>query len=310
MGGEQTVDTPEHDLYTFFKRTSNDIAVEYERICRRVKEDPGTAGDQGEENWKELIQSWIPSYFHVVTKGRIIGDSGKTSPQIDVLVLSPDYPKMMLNCKEYLAGGVVAAFECKTTLRRFHIEEFMQHSKKIRELALQASGSPRKDLQSTIYYGLLAHSHEWKGEKSTPKKNIEKAIHEFDDQEIRHPREMPDIVCVSDVGVWEANKAVLPGYTNGKDISGDYVMSAYCQSNGEEDFFTPVGAFIFDLLEFIAWQYPSVRNLVSYMRNLNLTGSGEGNMKLWNLDVLSPETRNNINKLVNGGFWNEWALVV
>ena len=40
----------------------------------------------------------------------------------------------MLNCKEYLSGGVVAAFECKTTLRRKHIEEFVEHSRKIEKL--------------------------------------------------------------------------------------------------------------------------------------------------------------------------------
>ncbi|MFR3898818.1 MAG: DUF6602 domain-containing protein, partial [Blautia obeum] len=124
--------TSTHDLFDFFKKANSNISDEYTRICRRVNEDPGTAGDQGEENWKELLESWIPPYFQIVTKGRILSDSGETSPQVDVIVLSPDYPKSLLNCKEYLSGGVVAAFECKTTLRRKHIGEFIEHSKKIK----------------------------------------------------------------------------------------------------------------------------------------------------------------------------------
>lgn len=165
--------TSTHDLFDFFKKANRNISDEYTRICRRVNEDPGTAGDQGEENWKELLESWIPPYFQIVTKGRILSDSGETSPQVDVIVLSPDYPKSLLNCKEYLSGGVVAAFECKTTLRRKHIGEFIEHSKKIEKLAINENGTPRKDLQSKIYYGLLAHSHEWKKENSNPKENIE-----------------------------------------------------------------------------------------------------------------------------------------
>ena len=33
------------------------------RIYKRVNEDPGTAGNQEEENWRELLESWITPYF-------------------------------------------------------------------------------------------------------------------------------------------------------------------------------------------------------------------------------------------------------
>lgn len=51
--------TSTHDLFDFFKKANRNISDEYTRICRRVNEDPGTAGDQGEENWKELLESCI-----------------------------------------------------------------------------------------------------------------------------------------------------------------------------------------------------------------------------------------------------------
>ena len=66
----------QHELLDFLKRTNEDIEREYERISWRVSEDPGTAGDQGEENWKKLLKLWLPSGFEIVTKGRILGTNG------------------------------------------------------------------------------------------------------------------------------------------------------------------------------------------------------------------------------------------
>ena len=125
----------------------------------------------------------------------------------------------------------MAAFECKTTLRRKHIGEFIEHSKKIEKLAINENGTPRKDLQSKIYYGLLAHSHEWKKENSNPKENIEKAIWEYDEKCVTHPREIPDIICVADLGVWKSQKMIVPNYDNGKGLKGNYVMSGYIASD-------------------------------------------------------------------------------
>jgi tetratricopeptide (TPR) repeat protein len=76
-----------HDLYDFIRQISAEMCAEYNRIQMRATEDPGTAGDQGEENWAELLREWLPRSFEVVTKGRIISQEGETSPQIDVLVL-------------------------------------------------------------------------------------------------------------------------------------------------------------------------------------------------------------------------------
>ena len=63
------------------------MAERYESIYKRTVDDPGTAGDRGEENWADLFREWLPQYFHVVTKGQILNHDGHTSPQIDVLVL-------------------------------------------------------------------------------------------------------------------------------------------------------------------------------------------------------------------------------
>lgn len=188
----------EHDLFNFFRNANEDIEREYKRICKRSVEDPGTAGDQGEENWAQILKMWLPPYFQVVTKGRILGDTGETSPQIDVLVLSPEYPKQLVNCKEYLAGGVVAAFECKLTLKRNHIKDLMKTSK------------------------------------------------------------------------------IVTG-----------------------------------LLEYLSWEYTGLKNLVTYMKKLDIEGVKNGNLRQWNADVLSQMTINSpeIDELMDGRHSNYTIMI-
>src|SRR4051812_7486068 len=111
------LERPAHDLLDFMSGATIEMAQEYERIQKRASEDPGTAGDQGEENWATFFKEWLPPFFQIVTKSRILSHEGQTSPQVDVLVLSPSYPQALLDKKVYLAGGVAAAFECKVTLR-------------------------------------------------------------------------------------------------------------------------------------------------------------------------------------------------
>lgn len=117
-----------HELNKYIKSVSAEMADDYETILGRVKEDPGTAGDQGEENWKDLFEAWLPPIFQIVTKGKILGHDGQLSPQVDVIILRPEYPKKLLNKKYYLAGGVIGAFECKITLKSGHFDKFFKNS--------------------------------------------------------------------------------------------------------------------------------------------------------------------------------------
>src|SRR5258707_793855 len=84
-----------HELADFILSCSQDLRREYERIRRRAWEDPGTAGDEGEENWATLLRQWLPATYHVVTKGRILDVTGSASPQVDVIVLRPEYPPFL-----------------------------------------------------------------------------------------------------------------------------------------------------------------------------------------------------------------------
>ncbi len=193
-----------HDLFTFMQEVTDEMASEYERISARVGDDPGTAGDAGEENWADLMRHWLPPIFHVETKGQIVSHEGRTSPQLDVLVLHPAYAGKLRKKKLYMSTGVLGALECKLTLRSAHIAAF-ETASPIHDLLPQRKGNPHDELHHSVIYGLVAHSHEWKQPKSEPAANIQTAIHRAH-QNIRRPCDMPEFVCVADLATWTTMK--------------------------------------------------------------------------------------------------------
>jgi hypothetical protein len=311
-----------HDLYDFMRQVSAEMSAEYDRIQMRATEDPGTAGDQGEENWAELLRDWIPRTYEVVTKGRIISQEGVTSPQIDVLVLKGAYPKKLLNKKLYLAAGVAAAFECKTTLKASHISEAMENCSTIKSLYPIRSGSPYKELHSPLVYGLLAHSHSWKGENSTPEQNIKQKLHEVDALHINHPRLQLDILCVADLAAWTSSRTTffgpchMPDWSTMATIYGPNgsATSGYIGHTREHeqqvDQFTPIGVLISYLSQKLAWENPLIRDLADYYRIANIAGSGKGSMRMWPSSIYSEEIRSRVKAgmLSNGKPWDEWHL--
>jgi hypothetical protein len=78
--------------------------------------------------------------YRVVTKGRILSHEGAAGPQVDVLVLHPNYPPFLVNKKLYLASGVLAAFECKLTLKAEHITKATQNSAAVKRLLRATPG--------------------------------------------------------------------------------------------------------------------------------------------------------------------------
>ena len=310
-----------HDLYDFMLQISDEMSAEYNRIQMRATEDPGTAGDQGEENWAEVLREWLPRTYEVVTKGRIISQEGVTSPQIDVLVLKGAYPKKLLNKKLYLSAGVAAAFECKTTLKTSHILEAVENCVKIKNLYLNRVGTPYKELHAPLVYGLLAHSHSWKGGASTPEQNIEKKLYEADKAHVLHPRQQLDILCVADLAAWTSSKITFFGprqlsdWSKMESIYGQKgsATSAYIgHTHHEQQFeqFTPIGVLISYLSQKLAWENPSLRDLADYYRITNIAGSGRGYMRMWPSSIYSEEIRTHVEagRLLNSKPWDEWRV--
>ncbi|WLT36862.1 hypothetical protein NON20_12200 [Synechocystis sp. B12] len=298
------------------------MASEYERIQKRATEDPGTAGDQGEENWATLLRDWLPATYEVVTKGRIISHEGKMSPQIDILVLKDSYPRKLLDKKIYLAAGVAAAFECKVTLIASYIKEAIENCVKVKSLFQPRTGTPYKELHAPIIYGLLAHSHSWKGEKSTPIENIKTKLIIEDQNHVDHPRKMLDLLCVADLAAWSSciSTFVGPGQIADWDqmaklygLNGSATTAYIGHSSSDINqvkHFTPVGVLISYLSQKLAWEHPEYRSLADYYRVTNISGSGSGSMRKWEATIYSNGIRSRVQKgqLSNGIFWDEWSV--
>ena len=297
-----------HDLHHFMRKLNSDMADNYEHLQTRATEDSGTTGDQAEIHWAKWLGSWLPPTYKVVTKGRIINQNGEASGQIDILVLKSFYPKRLHSEKHYLSAGVAAAFECKTTLRASHIEEATETCVQIQQLCRHREGTPYKDLHSPIVYGLLAHSHDWKGEDSKPEDNIIRTLSESDTLHVSHPRQGLDLLCVADCGTWVLAKFLwYAGPESG--ISCGHLAHTPFRKDKTRDF-TPIGTFYANLMERFAWEDPALRDIVDYYRATKIAGEGGGELRTWPFVMLSDAVQEQIRggrRLSNAlASWDEW----
>ncbi|MEV8343044.1 DUF6602 domain-containing protein [Actinomycetes bacterium NPDC127524] len=212
-----------HELHTFLRQVSEEMRSEYERIYKRTREDPGTAGDEGEANWARLLKDWLPADIHVETKGRILAADGSASPQLDVVILAGDYPRKLRDKKLYLAGGVLAAFECKNTLRKPHLSKLFSTAKAISRMAPGRKGNFYGESFSPITYGLLAHSHEWTPDNTAD--SIDREIARLHGT-AAHPRDIPAVISVSDLHTWEHSLSPLMPLAPEPDWKKDALISA------------------------------------------------------------------------------------
>ena len=270
-------DAIRHELEDFLEQDQAEIAAEYERIFRRSTEDPGTAGDQGEENWADLLRQWLPPTYQVVTKGRILFPDGTATPQIDILVLRATYPPRLLSKKLYLSSGVVAAFECKNTLTAKHITDAAATAALLKANAYLRRGTLRAELHAPPVFGLLAHSHSWKAESSNPIDNVDARVAEVLNG-IDHPSELIDIICVANLGAWtlvhwvecpwlydddfrefRRKAGALP---DGSVTTGffRYVEADFEDREDPTQAPNPVAVLVAELLKRLAWDDPDLTN--------------------------------------------------
>jgi hypothetical protein len=326
-----------HDAFAMMGHWSGRLESQYRLIRRSSKADPGSAGDQAEQDWAEILRFWLPSYYHVRTKGRILGYNNECSPQIDVVVLHPSYPQGLLDSKLYYAAGVAAAFECKLTLERRHIRKAMQNSAAIKHLLPRRQGTPFRDLHSQVFYGMLAHSHSWKGKKSEPEKIIDAALSQYDEEFASHPRECLDLLCVADLKTWVMSKDVNIAALSGSNEKTDLpqwmdVTSGFVKLNtecfvGKPDFVTedgqnlirypvnarkqlvPVSAALFTLYDKMAWNDHRMRDLAQYLTHIGMGSMGGGRLRSWPLTVFSKETLDRAAEvdLDRKTLWDEWG---
>lgn len=316
-----------HDLRSFMIQATNEISAEYRRIYASSAGDPGTAGDEGEENWANLFRDWLPANYHVATKGQLLAADGRLSPQVDIVVLDPAYPVKLREKRKWLASGVLAAFECKNTLTAAHVTAAVERCTRFKALYTAQTGSPQRELTSKLIYGLLAHSHSWKGADSDPISNIERAANAAD-QNVTHPRDLIDVICVADLATWAtghitaAHINLIPEEWRGLFQAafggiGGVTTTRYRFDEAQQlrdDGFTPLGALIGAIARRLAAQDPNSRRYLDY---IGITGgNGTGFQRPWSFDVYTAETLRGIKegRVRNGGYasdddyWAGWNL--
>jgi len=301
----------EHDLGRFMRNAQEQMAKDYVRFTARSKEDPGTAGSQGEANWATLLERWLPSTFHVRTQCRILGDDGEASRQADIVILRPEYPQGLLGEKYVLAAGVLAAFECKLTLRNKDIEEFFKRAVTMKNRTPERSGDPYIELQRPLLVGLLAHSYE----RSCPEKAIDdigERLVAQDQKHIGHPNQMPDICCIADLASWSVRKQTSGPFTPMAEsaVSDPSVHTYYSLHQKAIGSFTPVGAAIASLWRKIAYEYPSMSSLASYYLATDLNGFGIAKKgRSWSKEVFSFEVTEQIRQgVLNNNLGSRWCM--
>ena len=311
-----------HELGEFMRQVSQQLASEYTRIRGRVAEDPGTAGDEGEENWRDLFHDWLPPDLPVVTKGRILGSSGDASPQVDVLILRPGYPRSLLNKKTYLAGGVLAAFECKLTLRPEHVREAISTASAIRSIVRAGVGSPRAELRSPVIYGLLAHTTAIRRE---PKERIDTLLTEGL-RAAHAPSECIDVLCVADLSTWQLSSLLFSkqaiqaqmweSLRRDQELGPDGGIRTFYMRwkgwAGNEIEPQPLYILIQHLLNAIAHETPVNRDLAMYWNMTAQGGSSSVCSRSFPLELLSERIRAQLGRgrQTYGDPWSPWGSML
>lgn len=194
-----------HELLDQMQQLTQQLQHEYDMIQKRSKDDPWTAWDQWEESRAEVLRNRLPQDYHVETKGKLINEDWVTSPQIDIIVLYPFYPKYLLKFKLYHTFGVAAVFECKNTLRVRDFSKIVSNSAKISDLLQPSSLEFRDQLRSPILYGVLAHSYEL---GKDPERKINEQLKKCNQQHISNPRQYIDLLCVANFGTYICTKSL------------------------------------------------------------------------------------------------------
>ncbi|MFD7616027.1 DUF6602 domain-containing protein [Streptomyces sp. NPDC059802] len=253
------------ELTSYFQQATMEMQLEYERIRSRTLEDPGTAGDEGEENWAKLLRNWLPGDMQIATKGRILCGDGSATNQVDVVALSPIYPHGMVGKKMHLASEVLAIFECKTTLRGEHIERTMESASRTKEMIYRSHGKE-------VLYGLVAHSHSWGKDRMAAADKITRKITSAGKTHAHHPNNLLDFVCVADLGTWQAHAEF------DEEEYGQHMVTFYSgppKPDGPlaDKATPPIGSLITYILRRLSYDHKKYQSLSWYFGMAGLSGT-------------------------------------
>lgn len=187
-------------------------------------------------------------------------------------------------------------------------------------------GTPYQELMVSPIFGLLAHAHSWRSGKTSASATdvIAEHLNAADAKHVKHPREIIDLVCVSNLATWATSKQPLSDPKEEIDETARATMdpkgvlstSFMCHAgrrgffaNQEFEHFSPIGVFISELLVKLAWEDPPLREIASYFLAVEFSRTSFGTIRQWDRTIYSESLRRklSLSKLKNEIDWNEWA---
>ena len=128
-----------------------------------------TLGDEGESNWLEIFQNYLPRRYQA-EKAFVIDSEGKISQQQDIVIFDRQYSPFLLHHKhaKYVpAESIYAIFEVKQNLTKEHIIYAGEKAASVRALRrtsatiYHAAGRHDPKPQFVILAGLLCLESSW-----------------------------------------------------------------------------------------------------------------------------------------------------
>jgi hypothetical protein len=221
--------------------------------------------------------------------------------------------------KYVFAGGVIAAFECKLTLRKEHVREAFQVAAKIKRKAPVRTGTPYDELNSPPIYGLLAHSHSFRS--GNPSSKLHTIVEEYQVKYAEEPRELLDIICVADTATLPLGKKLILGaYRNDEEleeimrlgVAAAAVSTMYVihdedkQASTLADTGAILAGLVYELTYRLAFEDSSIRDWADHLSRLGWYG-GIGRHIYWAADVFSPQlSKALITKKPEDDRWSKW----
>jgi hypothetical protein len=192
--------------------------------------------------------------------------------------------------------------------------KFYKNCKRIKGLCETRQGTIFKELFAPLYCGLLALS-------SAPHKTFYSECEKLDRQIVRHPREMPDALCIADREIILAHKSNIvfdkewfeptAGGKMRKLPDPQPVWTGYYPSSDREHPFVPLGLLIQSLYYHLGWRDPHIRDMHNFFEETGLRVDTSGTVRRWPYAVYSKPVQDEFRlraKLTNGVRWSEWSV--
>jgi hypothetical protein len=162
---------PTVDLKLLFADTQRRLAAQLQQ-ARSAIGHPGDKGTVSENEWLELLTSFLPQRY-CVAKATVVDSTGATSDSIDLVIFDRQYSPLVFEQRGFryvAAEAVYAVFEVKQALNAAHVDYAAEKAASVRRLKRTSAavtdirGNTPLKQPIPILAGLLTTDIEWSPE--------------------------------------------------------------------------------------------------------------------------------------------------